>query len=243
VKQYGLIGKVLGHSFSPGYFTTKFSTQHIQASYRAFELTDISEFSRLIQQHEFAGLNVTIPYKESIIPFLDELTPVAQAIDAVNTLIFKGGQVIGHNTDAEGFWADVSSLIQHTSKQAALILGTGGSSKAVAYALTSNGWEVKFVSRTSKADLTYPDLTPSLVNSFGLIVNTTPVGMYPDTNEMPPFPVEFITADQIVYDLIYNPEETLFLQRCKANGCKIRNGYGMLVAQAELSYTTWEEHV
>ena len=242
MKHYGLIGKSLGHSFSPDYFAKKFQTQHINASYAAFELADISEFRRLVQQHKLSGLNVTIPYKESIIPFLSELSPVAQAIGAVNTIQFKDGKLIGHNTDADGFWTDVSLLIDQVPKKA-LILGTGGSSKAVTYALSARNWEVKKVSRTDKADYTYQGLTQEIVNSFGLIVNTTPAGMYPNTDEIPPFPIPYLSADQVVYDLIYNPLETAFLKLCKAKGCRTKNGYGMLIAQAESSFAIWEDNV
>jgi shikimate dehydrogenase len=241
MKLYGLIGEKLSHSFSPTYFSHKFKSNGIDAKYEAFELAFISDFQSLIQTKEIHGLNVTIPYKEAIIPFLDSLSNEAEAIGAVNTIQFKEDKLIGHNTDWLGFWQDLSPLL-HNSKKQALVLGNGGSSKAVKFALEQNGWEVSVVSRGNNGDYHYSQLNDKLVIRHPLIINTTPMGMYPNVSKVPPISLDSIHSDHVIYDLIYNPEETLFLRECKKRGATVKNGYGMLLSQAELSYAIWQEN-
>ncbi len=242
MKLYGLIGKALSHSFSPTYFSNKFKSNGIDAKYEAFELASISDFQQLVQSKEIHGLNVTIPYKEAIIPYLDKLSPEASAIGAVNTIQFNGKHLIGHNTDWQGFWNDASPFLKNTRRKA-LILGTGGSSKAVQFALQKHNWIVDFVSSSNQAYFNYSDLNQNLISDYGLIVNTTPLGMFPDISSKPEFPISSLQKHHIVYDLIYNPRETRLLKDCRIQGATIKNGYGMLLKQAELSYAIWQENI
>jgi shikimate dehydrogenase len=236
----GLIGKSLKHSFSPAYFEAKFKKEGIEGLYQTFELSAIEEFERLAQNEELNGLNVTIPFKEAVIPFLDELDPIATKIGAVNTICFKKGKKIGYNTDAPGFLEDLKSLLKPTD-QNALVLGTGGASKAVIYALQSVGIKTEQVSRNARG-IKYTDLTEALLGATQLIINTTPVGMYPEVDACVDLPWSGINNKHLLYDLIYNPKETLFLKRGKEKGARTRNGYKMLVNQAELSFELWEKN-
>lgn len=241
LKKYGLIGKKLSHSFSKKYFTEKFENQGIEACYLNFELNEISDFSDLLTK-DLSGLNVTIPYKETIIPFLDELSPEAQEVSAVNTIQFSDGKLIGHNTDIFGFQQMIKPFLA-SHHERALILGTGGASKAVAYVLENLGIDVVFVSRSKKANniFGYVDINQQMCRSIKLIVNTTPVGMFPDVNVCPQFPFEFLTADHLVIDLIYNPEKTQFLAQSELQGALIVNGKTMLEQQAERAWQIWNE--
>jgi shikimate dehydrogenase len=249
---YGLIGLPLGHSFSKGYFTEKFQKLGISTEnqYELFELQDITEFATLIEKYSenFKGLNITIPYKQAIIPFLTEIDAAAQKIGAVNTIkIEKSGnkklKLIGYNTDYWGFrwslekWADFNEI----APKKALVLGKGGAAKAVIIALNDLGIEVQIVSRKKESDsITYDELTKEIVNEHLLIVNTTPLGMYPNIDNCPEIPYKMLTNRHLLYDLVYNPLETLFLKKGLENGVKaVHYGLEMLHGQAEKAWEIW----
>lgn len=243
MNRYGLIGKILVHSFSKKFFTEKFEQEQIDARYDLFELPTIEEFTKLIQTDNLCGLNVTIPYKQEVMPFLDELDSMAAEIGAVNTIQINeiNGELKlkGFNTDAIGFENSLKPLLKpcHTK---ALILGTGGASKAVLYILRKLGIETQYVSRTRKEGiLAYEDLTKEVVEAHKLIVNCTPLGTFPKVDEMPDFPVEFITQEHLVYDLIYNPEETKLCRLAKERGATTKNGLEMLHGQAIAAWEIW----
>ena len=237
---YGIIGYPLAHSFSPAYFKKKFAEHHIDAVYEAFSLADINEFPALLSAHpDIAGLNVTIPHKEAVIEYLDELDSVAAEIGAVNCIVFKNGKKKGYNTDIIGFERSLIPLLQpqHTH---ALILGTGGSSKAVAYVLKQLGITYQFVSRTRQGDcLTYEELTNEVIDQNKLIINTTSQGMYPNVDSAPALPYDSLTPQHLLYDLIYNPEETVFLSKGIEQGASFKNGFEMLQLQAEAAWDIW----
>jgi len=237
---YGLIGFPLTHSFSPAYFKKKFAEQNIDAVYEAFPLTGINEFPALLNTlPALRGLNVTLPYKEAVIPLLDDLDSSAREIGAVNCIAIRNGNTKGYNTDATGFEHSLNPLLepQHTQ---ALILGTGGSSKAVAYALLMLGIPYTLVSRSYKPGcIAYDDLTIEIIADHKLIINTTPLGLYPAIDAAPPIPYEGIGTQHLLYDLIYNPEETKFLTIGKALGASIKNGFEMLQLQAEAAWDIW----
>ncbi len=241
MQQFGIIGYPLGHTFSPAYFNNKFKMQEINAIYTAYPLADISTFPELIEHHIFSGLNVTIPHKETIIPYLDLLDESAKVVGAVNTIKFEDGKTYGYNTDVYGFEQSLRNWIPDLSviKQA-LVLGSGGASKAISYVLKKNDIPYKIVSRQPySGDFTYEDLTESIVASSNLIINTTPLGMVPYAFLKPDFPYEFINEKFFLYDLVYNPEKTLFLGCGLARGCKIKNGHDMLILQAECAWQIW----
>ena len=240
MKQYGLIGKTLGHSFSKSYFENKFIKEQIQnAFYSNFPLESIEEFKSLIKKTTFRGLNVTIPYKSSIIPFLDELSEEAKSIGAVNTIHFKNNRLIGYNTDYLGFHNAIKPFLQNTMEQA-LILGTGGASKAVVYALEKIGIKCLCVSRLpNEHQLNYDQLNDIVIKHHLLIVNTTPLGTSPNINEYPNIPYQYITEKHLLVDLVYNPEETLFLKKGRKNLANILNGKSMLIHQAEEAWKIW----
>ncbi len=244
IRLFGLIGRTLEHSFSVDHFANKFQKEGIEdARYEAFPLAEISEFPRFLDEHpELIGLNVTIPYKEAVIPYLDELSETAQDIGSVNTIRLSKGIKEGFNTDAEGFEKEITPLLTNSSKKA-MVLGTGGASKAVRYVLEKLDYELHFVSRESKGDrrVTYDELTATEVAEQELIVNTTPLGTWPDTDQAPPIPYEGIAAGTLLYDLIYNPPLTRFLRWGKARGARVKNGHGMLKAQAEAAWRIWTE--
>ncbi len=243
---FGLVGFPLGHSRSQEWFNARFALEgKTNAEYRLFPLNVIEEFPSLLRNEpDLAGLNVTIPYKEKIIPFLDELDESARSAGAVNTVRItrRDGLITtkGFNTDAPGFLKTTEGL---ALKGPALILGTGGGAKAVEYALSLKGIPFSFVSRKSDAHgiLSYTDLTQGLIRSHLLIINATPLGMHPDTGSFPPIPYQFLTRDHFLYDLIYNPEETEFLKKGLAMNTRVMNGWQMLVSQAELSYNIFME--
>jgi shikimate dehydrogenase len=246
MKQFGLIGRSLTHSFSKNYFEKKFIELKLHDfSYDNFELGQIAHLQKLIsEQKNLKGLNVTIPYKESVIPYLDELTAEAKQIGAVNCIAFKNGKTIGHNTDAYGFSQSIKPFLDRNHERA-LILGTGGASKAVAYVLKKMNIPFYFVCRENNAGLqnafTYEQLNEQIMRSFKLIVNTTPLGTFPNTNQCPLLPYEFITPEHLLYDLVYNPPETTFLKKGKDNGAITVNGLSMLQLQAEKSWEIWME--
>ncbi|MBQ3709134.1 MAG: shikimate dehydrogenase [Bacteroidales bacterium] len=240
MKLFGLIGHPLGHSFSKAYFTEKFESKGLDCEYQNFDIKEINTIRKLVSDHpNLKGFNVTIPYKEAIIPYLDELDPVANKIGAANTVkVLSNGRLKGFNTDVTGMKA---SITMDKSKKA-LILGTGGASKAAQYVLRSESIPFHLVSRDpKKSDFTYQNLTPEIIQSHLIIVNATPVGMAPHANEAPDIPYEAITPQHMLFDLIYNPEETLFLQHGRKHGATTVNGLTMLHAQAEASWMIWNQ--
>lgn len=243
MKQYGLIGKTLSHSFSKKYFEEKFKRENINAVYENFELNDISQVEGLFSIHSnLCGLNVTIPYKEQIIPYLDEVDEQARKIGAVNTIYIdkETGKKKGYNTDVYGFKQSLKPFLEN-QHQRALILGTGGASKAVAYVLNELGITTAFVSRTPQLEnqLSYDELNENILASFLLIVNTTPLGTFPNVDEKPTINYDAITPNHLLYDLVYNPAETAFLKEGKKRGALTINGEQMLQLQAEKAWEIW----
>lgn len=244
-KRFGLLGKNISYSFSKGYFTAKFEKDAaINYSYENFDLNEISEFEDLIKNNheELAGINVTIPYKEAVMPFLDKLSKKAKLIGAVNTIKFtKKGKLKGYNTDYYGFKKAIKPLLKSHHKRA-LILGTGGASKGVCFALDELGITYTFVSRIKNENtISYEDLDKDTFESHTIVINATPVGTSPDIAAFPLIPYEFFTAQHIAFDLIYNPPITQFLSKASAKGAQTKNGYDMLVYQAEKSWEIWNK--
>ncbi len=246
MKKYGLLGYPLGHSFSRDFFNRKFQDENIDAEYLNFEIPEIGFAKEIIlENQELCGLNVTIPYKQLIIPYLNDLSEEAQAIGAVNVIrITRNGKKLhlkGFNSDVIGFVKSIQPLLEPHHKKALILGCTGGASKAVRYGLeTKLNLEVKGVSRRpSESNITYNDVTPELLEEYTVIVNCTPSGMYPHVNECPELPYEALTSKHLLYDLIYNPEETLFLQKGAQQGAKIKNGMEMLLLQAIASWEIW----
>lgn len=239
-KRLGLIGKDISYSFSQGYFTDKFKTMHIEDySYENFDVPSATALSSILKNPEIYGLNVTIPYKEQIIPYLDALDPTAKQIGAVNTVKFVGDKRIGYNTDTYGFKNSITPLLNSNHKKA-LILGTGGASKAIAYVLKSLDITYTYVSRRAKkGQLSYEELNKEIITSNTIIVNCSPVGTFPNVTDKPNIPYEFLSKTHVLFDLIYNPEVTAFLAEGKKKGCAIQNGYPMLVGQAEKAWEIW----
>lgn len=242
MKRYGLIGKKLTHSFSKRYFSEKFEREGIDAQYELYELPKIGEFAELLSKYrDLSGLNVTIPYKTEVIPFLDELSPAARQIGAVNTIKFDAGKLIGFNTDIIGFRDSLAMVLGEREIHKALVLGTGGASKGIVYALdTFFSCESQLVSRRAKPGiLSYEEVPSTTWESYDLIVNTTPLGTFPDVDTCPPLAYERFTTGQIAFDLVYNPVETMFLKKARAAGARGINGYAMLVGQAEAAWEIW----
>ncbi|WP_205501637.1 shikimate dehydrogenase family protein [Rufibacter psychrotolerans] len=241
-KEYGLVGYRLSHSFSQKYFTDKFRSEGITDSvYRLFELDTIAEFPALVEAHpRLRGLNVTIPYKETIIPYLDELAPAAARIGAVNVVKFEHGRLVGHNSDYQGFMQSLQGFYPCTPASKALVLGTGGAAKAVIAALEDLQISYQIVSREKKPGvITYQELTPKVLAAVSLIINASPVGTYPHVDAAPALPYQLITSQHYLYDLVYNPAETLFMKRGQEQGAKTINGYEMLCRQAEVAWNIW----
>jgi len=243
MRKFGLIGLPLVHSFSKKFFTAKFENEKIDARYDLYELQNISEFSDLINNQELSGLNVTIPYKEKVIPFLDELDDTAAKIGAVNVIKFirTSGELKlkGYNSDATGFESSLRPFLKpyHTK---ALILGTGGASKAIDYVLRKNGISTDFVSRRVGAGTyTYSDLNREILLEHKLIVNASPVGTFPHSDECPEIPYEFLTPEHLLFDVVYNPAETLFMKKGAERGATCLNGEGMLNGQAVAAWEIW----
>ena len=245
-KLYGLIGMPLGHSFSSQFFNDKFKRESFSGEYRNFQLEDIGELMELIAEYDnLSGLNVTIPYKQQVIPYLDEISDDAKAIGAVNVVKFirdNGDlRLKGYNSDFIGFAESLKPLLVGNEKSA-LVLGSGGASKAVAYALKKLGIDVVTVSRRKSDDaISYSDIDNKVMVDNQIIVNTTPLGMYPKVDEYPDIPYGLITSSHICYDLTYNPEVTAFLRLSAENGAKIKNGHEMLIIQALKSWEIWNE--
>jgi shikimate dehydrogenase len=242
-KQFGLVGKNIDYSFSKKYFTEKFEKENlINHSYQNFDIHSVFEITQIVKNPNLCGLNVTIPYKEEIIPFLDKISKKAKKIGAVNTIkITKKGKLKGYNTDFFGFQKSLSSLLNEHHKKA-LILGTGGASKAVAFALKKLGIQYSFVSQKLRRDyLSYEKLNEAIFQEYQIIINCTPLGTFPDINSCPNIPYNLLNSNHIVFDLVYNPEETIFLQKAKQNGATTKNGMEMLVFQAEKAWEIWNK--
>lgn len=237
---YGIIGYPLGHSFSPAYFADKFQQEDISAEYNAYPLPDINAFPQLLQDNPLLrGLNVTIPHKQAVIPYLNELDDIARSIGAVNCISIRDGITRGYNTDATGFELSLRPLLSNAHTHA-LILGTGGASLAVAYVLDKLGISFSYVSRIAEqGHYTYDVLTSDIIQKHKLIINTTPLGMHPDVAARPALPYQAIGASHLLYDLIYNPAATAFLAAGKGQGAAIKNGLEMLQLQAEASWHIW----
>lgn len=248
MKRYGLIGRPLGHSFSRTYFQAKFEREGLDRHrYDLFELPDIGGLPRLLEDTpDFCGLNVTIPYKQSVLPFLQRVDPLAAAVGAVNTIAFTPGGLVGHNTDVHGFRTLLAPLCAGLQDKGsdirprALVLGSGGASRAVAYVLREAGIRFRIVSRDrSRGDLTWEMLDPTVIKVCRLLINTTPLGMHPDTGMVPPLPYAALTPKHVLIDLVYNPERTLFLRNGEAQGARTIGGLDMLHAQAEEAWRIW----
>ncbi len=246
MKLYGLLGYPLGHSFSAKYFAEKFAKEGIDATYKNFEFAEVADaVAYLLQQDDLQGFNVTIPHKQAIMPYLNGLSAEAEAIGAVNVVCVKRDadgtvKLLGCNSDVVGFSNSIQPLLRPKLHSKALVLGTGGASKAVMYGLRKLGVEPIYVSRTPKeGQLTYDDLTPEVMRDYKVIVNCTPLGMYPKVDACPDIPYQYLTPDHLLYDLVYNPLETLFMKRGAAQGAVVKNGLEMLHLQAEAAWVDW----
>ncbi len=246
MKTYGLIGWPLGHSFSASFFADKFQREHIDAQYLNFAMPTVDGVATLLNSHEeLCGFNVTIPHKQAILSLLDDVTPEARAIGAVNVVRvrrFDDGRhyLKGYNTDVVGFVRSLLPLLR-PHHRAALILGTGGASRAVVHGLQQMGIATTYVSRTAaEGRLTYGDLNADVMQQHTVIVNCSPVGMYPHVNECPDIPYDLLTEQHLLYDLVYNPEETLFLRRGAEHGATVKNGLEMLHLQALAAWDIWQ---
>lgn len=240
MRKFALLGERLDYSFSQGFFTDFFSKKGIEAVYKNIELKHLAAFLQSDVRMNYQGFNVTIPFKVAICEFLDELSPEAQAIGAVNTVKLERGRMIGYNTDAFGFGQSIKPFLTNRHERA-LVLGTGGASKAVIYVLESLGVDVLQVSRTpvGPKQFAYDDINSHMINACKLIVNCTPIGTFPSIEEKPACPTQFFSAEHLVVDLIYNPLETRFLREAKQSGATILNGYSMLQEQALKSWEIW----
>lgn len=239
MKKLGLLGKNISYSFSKKYFAEKFKALDLpNYSYDVFDIQDKKEIKELFSTEDLVGFNITIPYKQEIIPYLDELSAEAKEIGAVNTVKISEGKRTGHNTDAYGFEESLLPLLNNEIKSA-LILGSGGASKAIVFVLKKLGIRFQIISRNSKNN--YESLTQEKVQNNLLIVNTTPVGTFPDIEKYPNFPTDFLTSQHLVYDLIYNPEKTKLLKLAEEKGATIKNGLEMLCLQAEKAWDIWTE--
>lgn len=248
MKKFGLIGYPLGHSFSKNFFNEKFQSENIDAEYVNFEIPTIDDLPKVIASNpNLAGLNVTIPYKEKVISFLDELDKDAAAIGAVNVIRIEHTRnnkvkLTGYNSDVIGFSRSIEPLLETYHKKA-LILGTGGASKAINHALKTLGLETLFVSRSRHNDntVTYEELTPEMMDEYKVIVNCTPVGMYPKADQCPDIPYGCLTPRHLLYDLLYNPSTTLFMKKGEDQGAVVKNGLEMLLLQAYGSWDIWNK--
>jgi len=235
MKVYGLIGKKLDHSFSSKFFNEKFKKNNISnVVYKNFEINDVKDFKQIINQTNIYGLNVTIPYKQTIIAYLDALCPEAKKVNSVNTIKINGNKLIGYNTDIIGFEHTINTLKKYKK---AIILGNGGSSQAIQYVLDKINKEFIVISRNSQYDYSY--INSNLLKKYKLIINTTPLGMFPKIEEYPIIPYKNLNNSHFLYDLIYNPPLTKFLERGNEKGCKTKNGFDMLKKQAEASWDIW----
>jgi len=240
--KYGIIGNPLGHSFSRGFFTEKFAKEDIDAQYLNFQIPEIGKLPDILRENpELRGINVTIPYKTEVIQYLDELSDEAREIGAVNVVQIRNGHLKGFNSDIIGFTKSIQPLLKPHHRKA-LILGTGGASKAIRVGLTRLGLEWKYVSRSPQEGMfTYDDLTADFLREYEVIVNCSPVGMFPKVDECPAIPYEYLTPDNLLYDLVYNPETTLFMKKGALQGAIVKNGLEMLHLQAIASWEFWNE--
>jgi shikimate dehydrogenase len=242
MRRYGLIGYPLSHSFSQRYFTEKFEREGIRdCTYSNFSLPEIGALTAVLADPDLCGLNVTIPYKEQVLPYLDSLSAVVEEIGACNCIRMEAGRLTGHNTDVVGFERSLILRLKAYHRQA-LVLGTGGAAKAVEYVLRKLGIGYRLVSRRPRpdtGDMGYDQIDSGVLAATSLIVNTTPVGMYPRVDECPPLPYEALTPRHYLFDLIYNPERTLFLRQGEERGAVVENGHEMLILQAEESWRIW----
>ena len=244
--KYGIIGYPLGHSFSPGFFNEKFRNEGIDAVYERYELSQIDLLPEIIASNpELCGLNVTIPYKQQIMQYLDELSEEAREIGAVNVVkVTHNGKNVhlkGFNSDVIGFSRSIEPLIEKHHKKA-LILGTGGAAKAIDYGLKQLGLETIKVSRYERPDtIQYDKITPDVIKEYKVIINCTPIGMYPNSEECPNLPYEAMDSQHLLYDLIYNPDTTLFMKKGMERGAVVKNGLEMLLLQAYASWEFWHE--
>lgn len=239
MRTFGLIGKTLGYSFSKGFFDQYFEKNNIDAQFLNFELAKIEEIQEVFAK-DVSGLTVTIPYKESVIPFLDELSGEAKAIGAVNVIAFRDGKKIGHNSDAFGFHQSIKPFLTNQHERA-LVLGTGGASKAVAHVFKSLGIDVIYISRNpiGQKQFSYEAINEHMLKACKVIVNCTPVGTFPDVESCIEFPFQFLSPEHLVVDLIYNPVKTKFLQQAEQHGATILNGESMLKEQALKAWAIW----
>ena len=239
-KKFGLKGKNIDYSFSKKYFSEKFKKENLDYTYSNFDIVNISEIESILQNNSISGYNVTIPYKEEIIKFLDEIDEVAKDIGAVNTIKKIDNKNIGFNTDIIGFEKSLLPLIENKIPKNALILGSGGASKAIKYVLKKLKINYSTVSRKEgKSEFVYENLNEVILNKFKMIINCSPVGTFPNINNCPNIPYKFLTKDHILYDLVYNPIESLFLKKGRKLGCKTKNGLEMLEIQANESWSVW----
>ena len=247
MEKYGLIGYPLGHSFSISYFNQMFQDEGIDAVYENFEIPTIDALPEVLDSNpNLRGLNVTIPYKEKVLPFLDSVSPEARAIGAVNVIrvTHEGNNVKlkGYNSDVIGFTQSIEPMLDKKWHKKALILGTGGASKAIDYGLRNLGLETVFVSRYERpGTIQYKTITPEVIQEYNVVINCTPIGMYPKTEECPLLPYEAMDQHTILYDLIYNPDETLFMKLGRQYGAQTKNGLEMLLLQAFASWEFWHE--
>lgn len=246
MEKYGLLGYPLGHSFSRNFFNEKFANEGIDAEYVNFEIPTIDDIMEIIAENKnLKGLNVTIPYKEKVIPYLDEMSPEARAIGAVNVVkVIRASNEVklkGFNSDVIGFTRSIEPLLESHHKKA-LVLGTGGASKAIKHGLKQLGIEYTMVSRREvDGTIQYKNITPEVLQEYTVIVNCTPSGMYPHVNECPELPYEAMSSKHLLYDLVYNPDETLFMKMGAKYGAKTKNGLEMLLLQAYASWEFWHE--
>lgn len=240
MKNYGLIGKSLGHSFSKGFFTSFFEKNGTLAEYHNIEVSDESMLQEVLCNKLYSGFNVTIPYKEAIIPYLDELSDEAKAIGAVNTVQILDGKCVGHNTDAHGFHQSIKPFLRNIHERA-IVFGDGGAAKAVKYVLNNLGIDVISVVRSKKSDdqFTYDEVNDYMMSVCKLVINTTPVGTYPNVEDSLPIPLDQFGEDHLVVDLIYNPSRTVLLKKAEESGAMVVNGESMLHAQALKSWEIW----
>jgi shikimate dehydrogenase len=242
MREFGLIGYPLGHSFSKRYFSEKFDREGLtDCHYELFPLPDLEALPALLDSRpDLRGFNVTIPWKSGIIPYLNELDETARAVGAVNTVAVRGGQLSGYNTDVWGFARSLEGFLPAAFEGPALILGTGGASRAVQYVLAERGIEYALVSRKpGPGKLTYAAIDEACLRRHSLIVQTTPLGMSPDLESLPQLPYAYLSSKHYLYDLVYNPEETAFLRRGKERGARVKNGLEMLYLQAEKAWEIW----
>ena len=235
---FGLIGKRLSHSFSKDFFTQKFKKLNYKSHrYENYEIDNLNKLRELIKKNQLSGLNVTIPFKQKIIKYLDEIESNAREINSVNTIKVENNKLIGYNSDIQGFENSFIPIIG--KRQKAIVLGNGGASKAVQFVLKKN--KIKYIIVSRSGNKKFEDITNSDVISSQIIINTTPLGMYPDINTYPNIPYHALSSNHLIYDLVYNPEETIFIKKAKEKNCLVINGLEMLINQANISWEIWQK--